>query len=115
MKTPLFIALLFCLFSYANTQKKSTDDLNINSCISPIDSSNIFIDPGYYIWCGSSIVGEDGKYYLFYARWPHGTRTKDDDSLNYIFDGFKGWQNILKLQSLFQTSQRGLTSTLKQF
>lgn len=25
---------------------------------------------GYYVWCGSCIKGEDGKYYLFASRWP---------------------------------------------
>jgi hypothetical protein len=90
-------ALMLLMFNDSQAQKKSTDHLNINSLISPIDSSNIFIDPGYYIWCGSSIIGEDGKYYLFYARWPHGTRAKDDDSLNHIFDGFKGWQKYSEI------------------
>jgi hypothetical protein len=50
MKTPLYVTLLFCLLNYAQAQKKNTDNLNINSILSPIDSSNIFIDPGYYIW-----------------------------------------------------------------
>jgi len=28
---------------------------------------------GYYVWCGSVIRGEDGRYYLFAARWPEET------------------------------------------
>lgn len=28
---------------------------------------------GYYVWCGSVIRGEDGRYYLFAARWPKET------------------------------------------
>lgn len=97
MKLYLFLALFLCSMNFAIAQKKSTDNLNINSLINPIDSTNIFIDPGYYIWCGSSIMGEDGKYYLFYSRWPHGPRIKDDDSLNNIFDGFKGWQKYSEI------------------
>ena len=97
MKSRLLIALLFCIINYAEAQKKHTDNLNINQLINPIDSSNIFIDPGYYTWCGSSVIGEDGKYYLFYSRWPHGSRTRDDDSLNFIFDGFKGWQKYSEI------------------
>jgi len=54
-------ALMLLMFNDSQAQKKSTDHLIINSLIKPIDSSNIFIDPGYYIWCGSSIIGEDGK------------------------------------------------------
>lgn len=83
--------------NYTYKQNKSKENLNINLLIQPIDSTNIFIDPGYYIWCGSSILGEDGKYYLFYSRWPHGPRTLDDDSLNHIFDGFKGWQKYSEI------------------
>lgn len=97
MKHYLFIVLLFFSLNYAGAQKNNTDNLNINLLIKPVDSTNIFIDPGYYIWCGSSIMGEDGKYYLFYSRWPHGPRTKDDDSLNHIFDGFKGWQKYSEI------------------
>lgn len=97
MKYFLIIAFLCCGLHYTNAQNRSTDNLNINQLINPVDSSNIFIDPGYYIWCGSSILGEDGKYYLFYSRWPHGPRVKDDDSLNQIFDGFKGWQKYSEI------------------
>ena len=97
MKKFLTILISSCTLLNAIAQKKSTDNLNINTRLNPIDSSNIFIDPGYYIWCGSSILGEDGKYYLFYARWPHGPRAKDDDSLNHIFDGFKGWQKYSEI------------------
>ncbi|MFI3169575.1 MAG: glycoside hydrolase family protein [Faecalibacterium sp.] len=25
--------------------------------------------PGYYVWCGSAVVGEDGKYHLFASCW----------------------------------------------
>lgn len=28
---------------------------------------------GYYVWCGSCIRGEDGRYYLFASRWPEET------------------------------------------
>lgn len=27
---------------------------------------------GYWVWCGSAIQGEDGRYHLFAARWPQG-------------------------------------------
>ena len=29
-----------------------------------------FQDPDYWIWCGSAIRGEDGRYHLFASRWP---------------------------------------------
>lgn len=29
-----------------------------------------FRDPDYWIWCGSAIQGDDGRYHLFASRWP---------------------------------------------
>jgi hypothetical protein len=44
----------------------------------------------------SVVEGEDGRYYMFYSRWPHGTRKLDDDSLNYIFNGFAWLDEIFR-------------------
>lgn len=30
----------------------------------------IFADPDWCHWCGSVIRGEDGRYHMFYSRWP---------------------------------------------
>ncbi len=45
-------------------------EMNIASMIQPVPESAKFIDPDYYIWCGSMTRTEDGKYHLFYSRWP---------------------------------------------
>ena len=29
-----------------------------------------FAMPGYWVWCGSVIKGEDGRYHMFASRWP---------------------------------------------
>jgi len=95
----LSLSMLLAIAS-SNTgfaQVTSSDDLDLSTRLRPIDSSNILIDPGYYTWCGSAIRGEDGRYYLFYSRWPHGPRTTDDDSLNRIFNGFRGWQKYSEI------------------
>jgi hypothetical protein len=81
-----FISLFF-FFEKANAQ----DDLNLNLQLGKIDSTNIFKSKDYYTWCSSVIKGDDGKFYMFYSRWAHGVRKRDDDSLNYIFNGFRGW------------------------
>ncbi len=75
----------------------SQDNLNLNQKLGKIDSSNIFVSKDHYTWCSSVIKGEDDKYYMFYSRWPHGKRALDDDSLNYIFDGFSGWQKYSEI------------------
>jgi len=44
--------------------------LDLASMIQPVPPQAKFIDPEYYIWCGSMIRGADGKYHLYYSRWP---------------------------------------------
>jgi len=80
-----FIIFLFSI------HLKAQDDLDLNAMLGKIDSSNIFISNDFYNWGSAVIQGEDGKYHMFYERWPHGRRTLDDDSMNYIFNGFSGW------------------------
>jgi predicted GH43/DUF377 family glycosyl hydrolase len=45
-------------------------ELDLGAMIRPVPHSARFIDESYYIWCGSMVEGEDGKYHLFYSRWP---------------------------------------------
>ncbi len=87
--------MLFCFLlpSVASAQ----DNLNLNEQIGTVDSSGIFKQEGYYVWCSSVIKGEDGRYHMFYSRWPHGKRPLDDDSMNYIFDGFRGWNKYSEI------------------
>jgi predicted GH43/DUF377 family glycosyl hydrolase len=44
----------------------------------PAAAHSRFTDPGYFVWCGSMVKGDQGKYYLFYSRWP-------------AEKGFQGW------------------------
>jgi arylsulfatase A-like enzyme len=46
------------------------DTLDLASMIQPVAPENIYRDKGWYTWCNSIIKGEDGKYHLFYVRWP---------------------------------------------
>lgn len=63
----IFFSLLFLAFSL---QVLAQDNLKISDRISEIDETNIFKTEGFYNWGGSIIKGEDGKYHLFYSRWP---------------------------------------------
>lgn len=36
----------------------------------PAPKNGGFKMDGYYIWCGSVVQGEDGKYHMFASRWP---------------------------------------------
>jgi hypothetical protein len=74
------------------SQVNGQDNLDLHALLpDEIDSSKIFVSDSFYSWCSSVVQGEDGKYYLFYSRWPHGNHPPDDDSMNHIFNGFKGW------------------------
>ena len=55
-----------------------TDQLDLHAMVQPVPLTNKFIDPGYFVWCGSVTKGEDNKYYMLYSRWP-------------LADGFESW------------------------
>jgi hypothetical protein len=108
--------LLFCLIFFTSrlfAQRVGEDDLDIAKLLLPVDSSNIFISPDHYTWCGSVVKGEDGNYYMFYARWPHGPRVADDDSLNRIFNGFRGWQKYSEIAIAVSSNPTGPYRHLK--
>ncbi len=100
MKNNLLFAKKLVLLYFSAlflTHASAQDDLNLKTRISPVDSSNMFLSDSHYIWGASVIKGDDGKYHLFYSRWTHADKPLDDDSLNYIFNGFSGWQKYSEI------------------
>ncbi|HLR32463.1 MAG TPA: glycoside hydrolase family protein, partial [Fodinibius sp.] len=74
-KTALFIACVLILSAPEGIYGQSSTgdrDLNLGTLIQPITKENIFRDPDYYNWGSSIIKGSEGKYHLFYSRWPRG-------------------------------------------
>ena len=82
----LFVAFVGTIGLNAHAQKPrlnakgelmNMDELDLSSMAQPVPENNRFIDSAYNIWCGSVIKAENGKYYMFYSRWPksegHGT------------------------------------------
>ena len=45
-------------------------ELDVGAMLQPVPLTATFIDPDYYIWCGTMVRGDDGKCHLFYSRWP---------------------------------------------
>ena len=43
---------------------------DLHGMLQPIPSTALFGQEGYEVWCGTVIRGEDGKYHMFYSRWP---------------------------------------------
>ncbi len=46
---------------------------DFHSRLQPADYNGGFRMDGYWVWCGSTIKGDDGKYHMFASRWPNST------------------------------------------
>jgi len=46
------------------------EDFDFAALSQPLPATAKFADPEYNIWCGSAVKGDDGKYHLYYSRWP---------------------------------------------
>jgi hypothetical protein len=65
----LIVMTLGLLFTSC-TVKQASSPLNMNELLMPVPSEAKFIDPDYFIWGASMVADEQGKYHLFYSRWP---------------------------------------------
>ena len=70
-KSRLSTALLSATTLF-NSYAAPKDDLNINARLDVVQDNQIFANDGYFVWGGSTIKGDDGKYHMFYARWNGG-------------------------------------------
>ena len=48
----------------------TNSDLDLGRLIQPASPDARLVDEGYYVWCGSLVRAENGRYFLFYSRWP---------------------------------------------
>jgi len=61
------LATLTCATS---AEKLPTDqDLDFHSLLSPVPEFAKLSEKDYFVWGGSMVRGNDGKYHLFYSRW----------------------------------------------
>lgn len=58
--------------------QRDRDTLDLGARLEPLPASAIFEDPEWFNWGGEIILGPEGSYHLFYARWPRAL-------------GFKAW------------------------
>jgi predicted GH43/DUF377 family glycosyl hydrolase len=72
--------VLICIGAFSTLAQSNewAKRLDLSKMVQPVPHENKFVDPGYYVWCGSVTKGEDGKYYMLYSRWP-------------LTDGFESW------------------------
>jgi len=45
-------------------------EIDLGSRTQPLPAANHFGEKDYFVWCGAPVKGPDGKYHLFYSRWP---------------------------------------------
>ncbi len=104
MRRRHYLVLAAILFSAAWTW--AADTLDFTGRLASIGPDNRFAQAGYYVWCGSGIRGEDGKYYLFYSRWQTGTngRAAGDEVL---FKDMKGWLKYSEIAAAVSDSPTG--------
>jgi hypothetical protein len=75
---PIAIVLSFLLPCLAYPQASApapsapsaAESLDLGVRVQPLPAANRFGVEGYYVWCGAPVKGPDGKYHLFYSRWP---------------------------------------------
>ncbi len=68
--TFILIGLILLLFISPSKAQENSQQTNIAPMIQPLSEDGIFRDADYFNWGSSIIKGEDGKYHMFYARWP---------------------------------------------
>ncbi|WP_340111252.1 alpha-L-fucosidase [Maribellus mangrovi] len=69
MKKFLFLLLMLCA-GIVIAQSKYDQLFFKDRLTETLSEDNVFKSADYYNWCSSIIKGDDGKYHLFYSRWP---------------------------------------------
>ena len=64
----VFIALTAAVLT--PSVRAGTETLDLGAMVQPVPLDSKFSDPNYYVWCGAPVKGVDGRYHLFYSRWP---------------------------------------------
>ena len=44
--------------------------MDFNKMLKPASKKSVFRDEKYFVWCGTTVRGDDGLYYFYYSRWP---------------------------------------------
>lgn len=73
MKKEIYVlCMIFSLLTISCVKDKYVPgkEYDLAEMVQPIPLENVQIDRAWNIWCGSMIEGYDGKFHLFYSRWP---------------------------------------------
>lgn len=96
----------FALALFQCLELRAADDLDLGCRIERIAPQNLFGEPGYYVWCGTGIRGEDGRYYLFYSRWKTGREGRTPEDAQRFKDMY-GWLKYCEIAAAVSDSPTG--------
>lgn len=65
-----FLGALPTLYASSPGKPGTATSLDLHSMLLPVPRTAVFREEGYEVWCGSVVYGDDGKYHMFYSRWP---------------------------------------------
>lgn len=68
----LITAVVFPAAVYSKSYLENNRQINFRDRLLPATLDGGFKMDGYWVWGGSVIKGEDGKYHMFASRWPKG-------------------------------------------
>ena len=70
LSTPFPMALRIAVLALLSFIDLPAAELDLGGRVQPLPAANRFSLPGHFVWCGAPVKGPDGKYHLFYSRWP---------------------------------------------
>lgn len=66
----LILLFAICFLGNGKTENPVGIKVAIYDMVQPTSLDYRFLDKDYNIWCGTMVKGYDGKYHLYYSRWP---------------------------------------------
>jgi alpha-L-fucosidase len=66
----LFLLFATILLGITSSAQPDESPLFFKDRLQPLSEENVFRSEEYFNLCSSIIKGDDGKYHLFYSRWP---------------------------------------------
>jgi hypothetical protein len=72
MKKVFLTSLLALLLGLATCPAADVPpfQLDLGARVLPVPLESKFAESNYFVWCGAPVRGTDGRYHLFYSRWP---------------------------------------------
>lgn len=63
------LPILIVVLCFAGSRMVWADDPDFSKAMGPVPLESKFSFPGYHVWGGSMVEGDDGRYHLLYSRW----------------------------------------------